>query len=291
MNDMGNEGALTIGAVAARAGVSPHLVRAWERRYDLGIGRRSDTNRRLYTEGDARRLTLIARLRRAGHSLARIANLSEDRLRALDAASVPEDLLAPLRRAIVDYDPSLLRRLLGDRLAKDGARDFLSRVVMPLLVWIDGQWVDHPGGIANEHLATTVLRAVLDDLRADLTSPPGAPRLIVTTPRGQHHELGALIVAIEAALRGWSVVYLGPNLPAAEIGIVARRTQAKALALSIVFPTDDRTLPDELRAIRDELGPEVRVLAGGRGAGAYADDLRGIGARIASDLAALAVPA
>jgi len=291
MNDTAAKGTIGIQALADRTGLTPHVIRAWERRYGLGIGGRSESNRRLYTEEDARRLALLARLRRAGHSLPRIAHLSDEELGRLSTEEGVADRRASLRQAILDYDAIRLRRLLEDRLAKSGARDFVANDVLPLLRWIDGQWSETPGGIASEHLATAAIRSVLDDLRSDLAAPPGAPLLLVTTPRGQHHELGALLVAIEAALRGWQVVYLGPNLPAAEIGIVVRRTGAEALALSIVYPTDDLGLPDELRAIREEVGPHVRVVAGGRGAVAYAEDLKSIGARIGDDLGFLQVPA
>lgn len=290
MNDTATKGTIGIQTLADRTGLTPHVIRAWERRYGLGIGGRSESNRRLYTEEDVRRLGMLARLRRAGHSMPRIAHLSDEELAGLSTEG-EQDRLASLRKAILDFDAPRLRRLLKDRLAKLGAREFVASDVLPLLRWIDEQWTDAPGGIASEHLATATIRSVLDDLRSDLASPPGAPLLLVTTPRGQHHELGALLVAIEAALRGWHVVYLGPNLPAAEIGIVVRRTGAEALALSIVYPIDDLGLPDELRAIREEVGPHVRVVAGGRGAAAYADDLKSIGARIGDDLGSLQVPA
>jgi methanogenic corrinoid protein MtbC1 len=44
-----------------------------------------------------------------------------------------------------------------------------------------------------------------------------APKILVTTPQGQLHELGALIVSAVASTEGWNVTYLGPNLPAEEI--------------------------------------------------------------------------
>lgn len=290
MNTERTKATIGIQALAERTGLNPHVIRAWERRYGLGIGGRTESNRRLYTEEDVRRLAMLVRLKKAGHSLPRIAHLSDEELAGLSTEGTL-DRLASLRQAVLDFDAASLRRLLEDRLAKVGAREFVTGDVLPLLRWIDEQWSDTPGGIASEHLATAAIRSVLDDLRSDLAAPPNAPTLLVTTPRGQHHELGALLVAIEAALQGWQVVYLGPNLPASEIGLVARRTGARALALSIVYPTDDPTLPGELLALREEVGPKARIVVGGRGANAYREVLHEIGARVADDLTALQVTA
>src|SRR3954466_6943757 len=55
-------GALRIGEFARRVGVSPELLRAWERRYGLLQPIRSDGGFRLYTSGDAER---VARMKNA----------------------------------------------------------------------------------------------------------------------------------------------------------------------------------------------------------------------------------
>ena len=107
-----------------------------------------------------------------------------------------------------------------------------------------------------------------------------APRLIVTTPRDQHHEIGALIVAILAAMQSWRVTYLGPYLPVKEIANAVRISGANAIALSLVYPVDDPNLAIEFRTLRDELGPILPILVGGRAAGHYADVLDEIGARV-----------
>jgi methylmalonyl-CoA mutase cobalamin-binding subunit len=92
---------------------------------------------------------------------------------------------------------------------------------------------------------------------------------VVATPRGQLHELGALLVAATAGSEGWRVTYLGPSLPADEIATAAVARQARAVALSIVFPCDDATLADELAELRHRLGEAMPLLCGGRGAEAY----------------------
>jgi methylmalonyl-CoA mutase cobalamin-binding subunit len=87
-----------------------------------------------------------------------------------------------------------------------------------------------------------------------------------------------MLAATSAGGHGWRVIYLGPNLPAEELARAAQIAKADAVALSIVYPTDDPRIASELRTLRSLLPPQVGLVIGGSGASAYAVALRGIGA-------------
>jgi MerR family transcriptional regulator, light-induced transcriptional regulator len=91
----------------------------------------------------------------------------------------------------------------------------------------------------------------------------------------------------EASLQGWATTYLGPNLPAEDIAAAARRLEARAVALSIVYPSTDPRLPGELRRLRGQLAPGVLLLVGGSGAAAHSNLLGEIGAVLVRDIADL----
>ena len=93
--------------------------------------------------------------------------------------------------------------------------------------------------------------------------------MVVTTPAGQRHEIGALAVAITGSHCGWNITYLGPDLPAEEIASSAIRTQASLVSLSLVYPADDPLLPDELRRLKHLLPRQIPVVTGGSAAAAY----------------------
>ena len=56
-------------------GLSPHLIRIWEKRYSAVAPERTDTNRRLYSDAEIERLNLLRLATRAGHSIGNIAKL------------------------------------------------------------------------------------------------------------------------------------------------------------------------------------------------------------------------
>jgi methanogenic corrinoid protein MtbC1 len=130
--------------------------------------------------------------------------------------------------------------------------------------------------IVEEHVMTVVLRTSIASYLRDAHADGAA--LVVTTPAGQVHELGALLAALSASAVGWRVEYLGPNLPANEIVLAVERTRARAVALSLVFPAADPRVRDQLRALRRELAAEVPIFVGGRAASSYDDVLAEIGA-------------
>jgi methylmalonyl-CoA mutase cobalamin-binding subunit len=58
-------------------------------------------------------------------------------------------------------------------------------------------------------------------------------------------------------------------VPAAEVAAAAAQLQPRAVALSIVYPTDDPHVLEELRRLREFLPDEVAILIGGAAAPSY----------------------
>src|SRR5512142_441607 len=94
-------GELRIGEFARRVGVSAELLRAWERRYGLLRPVRSAGGFRLYTSGDADRV-----------SAAEAANVALAGERPADG--LLEDAAARLFRAIRDYDEPAAHAVLDE---------------------------------------------------------------------------------------------------------------------------------------------------------------------------------
>jgi methanogenic corrinoid protein MtbC1 len=165
-----------------------------------------------------------------------------------------------------------------------GAQGSLQRVIAPLAQTIGELWRD--GGItsAHEHFASAVIRIFLGHAAKPFAGTESAPVLVVATPAGQIHELGALLVGAAAANLGWHVTYLGASLPAAEIAGAVRQNRARAVALSLVYPEDDPRLEGELTRLHESVPADVMILVGGRAAPAYRDVLEKIGATEVKDL-------
>lgn len=87
-----SEQAYTIGIVARRTKVHPETLRIWERRYALVVPQRNDTGRRVYSEADIAKLSLVKQLTELGHPVGGLASLSVDLLRERLVAAQPATL-------------------------------------------------------------------------------------------------------------------------------------------------------------------------------------------------------
>jgi methanogenic corrinoid protein MtbC1 len=208
-------------------------------------------------------------------------------------SSKPEDLInhdwgSELSERALNAVRAMDAKALDDAFAEAvvdlGTQGLLTQVAAPLAQQVGQLWLEGAMNSAHEHFLSAALRTFLGRHTQQFSVPPSAPVVLVTTPAGQIHELGAVIVSAAAANLGWKVIYLGTNLPAADIAGLAKRKKARAVALSIVYPTDDPELPKELHQLREYLPGDVEIIVGGRGASSYATALVEIRARIANKL-------
>jgi MerR family transcriptional regulator, light-induced transcriptional regulator len=73
---MANNYKYPIKVVSQMTGLSVHVIRAWEKRYNVVEPDRTETNRRLYSEEDIEKLKLLNDALHLGHHIGGIANLS-----------------------------------------------------------------------------------------------------------------------------------------------------------------------------------------------------------------------
>jgi len=283
--------------IASRTGLSAHVLRAWERRYGVVTPTRSEGGQRLYSDADLERLSLLRALTAGGSPISQLARLPLGELRRLTKTgpaavsvagrAVADDWRIGALRAIEAMDAAGLRRGLERAAVSLGVPRLLDDVVTPILMEIGNRWQAGRMTIAQEHLAMAVARQVLAWVRETAETAGTAPVVVVATPPGQLHEGGALLAAATAASEGWRVAYLGTDLPASEIAETARRTAARAAALSIVHPNDDPAVGVHIRALRRALPRETALLVGGAAAAAYADSVAAAKGQLMKDLAGL----
>ncbi len=178
-----------------------------------------------------------------------------------DVAGAMEAAMA----SIVALDAPALDAQLRRAIAHEGVPWFVEVLVPALMRAVGDRWVAGRLTIAHEHLASaSVIAIIMETVRA-LPPRPAAPRVVVATPSGDQHAMGAALAAAAASLQGWSIVYLGADVPHADIGAAAAVTDARAVALSITYVEDRARILAEVRALRGSLNETVPLLIGGAG--------------------------
>jgi len=289
--------------VAHRTGLTPHVLRAWERRYGVVTPVRSEGGQRLYSQLDVERLALLRRLTERGHAIGRIASLPLDALIRLDeempqapprssptvqpAGETAREFAAAALTAVGRLDAPGLQAVLERAAVTLGVPEFLDGVVATTLEDIGRGWSEQSVSVAQEHLATTVFRRVLGWLLGVYEVAGSAPRMVVATSPGQVHELGALLVAVSAAAEGWGVVYLGADLPVADLVTAARQTGARVVGLSLVYLPEGEEILPTLKALRAGLPRQVSLLLGGAAASSVRREAEAAGLTVVESLAEL----
>lgn len=265
-----------IRAVAKMTGVSIDTLRAWERRYAAVTPKRDDRGR-VYTDADVRRVRLLHDAVERGHSIGRIAHLSDADLARVSAmpasiASIGDRPAAAHTppaveiRAIVEsltrFDAVSVETELARAAALLRAPELLESVLVPLMTDIGQRYYDGLSGIAHEHMLSACVRNVLGSLLRVHAKRGFAHTLVFGTLSGEAHEFGTLGAAVLAASGGIGTIYLGPDIPADDILKVTRSVRVDAVVLGVTIGS--RKARDEVKSLVLELDPAVELWLGGR---------------------------
>src|ERR671910_69245 len=261
---MDSDGVLRIGELSKRSGVSPELLRAWERRYGLLRPVRSAGGLRLYTPADVERVRVMRQHLADGLAAAEAAALA---LRAGvgDAATPmavrPEAVRDDLADALDRYDEPRAQAILDRLLAVATVDTLLSEVVLPYLRELGERWLSGEASVAQEHFASSVVRGRLLGLARGWGQGHGPTAVLACLP-GEQHDLGLIAFGITLYRRGWRIIYLGPDTP---IATIRQATDSLAPDLVVLAGTVPEPFAAHAEAIAD-LAHQTTVALGGAGA-------------------------
>ncbi|MBV9213692.1 MAG: MerR family transcriptional regulator [Actinobacteria bacterium] len=258
---MNSSGPLRIGELARRAGVSPELLRAWERRYELVRPERSPGGLRLYSAGDLQRVQAMRRHLASGMAAAEAADLAKREPRSGTPTGLdPAALQAQIPEAAAALDEPGLQGVLDTAIGALTVDTLLDAVVLPALREIGLGWQRGEMTVAQEHFATSVIRGRLLALARDWGRGLGPVAVLACMPR-ERHDLGLLAFGLALHSRGWRIVYLGSDTPLDSVDQLCGRLTPQLIALSSVDPELVESAAPRIR----KLARGQRVVAGGTG--------------------------
>ncbi|MBW2443465.1 MAG: MerR family transcriptional regulator [Deltaproteobacteria bacterium] len=273
--------------VAQQTGLSTHVIRVWEKRYKAVVPQRTESNRRMYCERDVQRLKMLKTAVKVGHSISQIAGLSAEELMQLvnlDGPDAPE--VSPAREpgsldsayfygrslsAVLNFDAQGLESVLDRAAVHLSKMELIKAVIGPLCRKIGELWEQGKLKVINEHMTSSIIHSFLWNMLRSAEVSETSPKIIIATPAGHQHELGALSIAIVACESDWQSLYFGPGLPAEEIAAAVAYADARAVALSITYYENSHQLNLEIKKLRRYLGDEITIFIGGQGAMSLVD--------------------
>ena len=256
------ESRLRIGELSKRSGVSPELLRAWERRYGLFQPIRTAGGLRLYSIDDLERVRLMQQNLAAGLAAAEAAaqvTRETDGPERVAVAFPADAARAELAAAIHRFDETEAQAVIDRALATMTTDAVLVDVLLPYLHDLGEQWRRGETSVGEEHFAANLIRGRMLGLARGWGRGLGPAALLACLP-GEHHELGLIAFGLALRARGWRVAYLGGDTPLDEIER-AGLNEPDLIVLSTVSAKRLRPLETRIRA----LAKHHRIALGGAG--------------------------
>jgi DNA-binding transcriptional MerR regulator/methylmalonyl-CoA mutase cobalamin-binding subunit len=266
--------ALTIGAVSRATGLSPDILRVWQKRYGFPVPRRKPSGHRLYAPADVRRLRRIAEAISRGHRPAQVVPLAETRLETLLAEEDLGDLadqtrrnpLAGMLELVVKHRRGELTAALLAEAATMGPLEFLETRIGPLTSEVGEAWARGEIGIHQEHFYSECAEDVLRTIRLPYERSATGPTVILATLSGEQHGLGLQMVALVTAVAGLRPHVLGTDTPVSEIADAWVMRNAEAIGISVSLSSGGVAARRYLAELRDTIPFTVPIFVGGKGA-------------------------
>lgn len=281
-----------------RTGVNASTLRAWENRHGLLKPVRTESGHRLYCRNDVQRVRRVQELLLQDVSLNEIASLLDD-----PAASVAEaapaviesslatalspawqGYLAETLSALESFSTERLDNLYNESCAVYPIDVVTERLMIPVLEQLGLRWDKRPSGIAEEHFFSAWLRNKLGARLHHAAGMAHGRLLILACLPGEHHEISLLLAALGVLQQGYRVIYLGADMPLAQLLPVCRQTHAVGIVLAgRGFPEASQMQANlrEIAGLVEAAG--MPVFVGGRFAVLAQHELEQIGAQPLGD--------
>jgi MerR family transcriptional regulator, light-induced transcriptional regulator len=254
---------LRIGELSRRVGLSPELLRAWEQRYGLLRPARSAGGLRLYSQADEQRLRAMQAELDRGLSAAEAARV----VLARPLEPAPDPTRPPLdgearafAQALNGMDLPRAHAALDRLLSTFLLETVIAQVLLPYLRELGERWGRGQATIAQEHLASNLVRGRLLALARGWERGDGRAVLLACAP-GELHDLPLIMFGLAMRNRGWRVAFLGGDTPVASLVEACERLDPALVVVSCTVRSHLRSAARGLsRIARDRA---VAVAGGG----------------------------
>lgn len=265
-----------IGELSSRVGVSPELLRAWERRYGLLQPTRSEGGFRLYSPLDEARvrrmqLELSRGLSAAEAAVAAMASIEEQASLASGVAPAIDPLKSDLAQALDLFDDGRAQACLDRLFGGFSIEAALREVILPYLHELGVRWANGEATVAQEHFASHLIRGRLLGLARGWDQGRG-PRAVLACPPGELHDLGLICFGLALFRQGWRMTFLGSDTPVETIQGAARSLPADII---VVSASDGVRFSSSAEALRELAGAAPLGLAGAGASPRLARDIGG----------------
>jgi DNA-binding transcriptional MerR regulator len=271
------------------SGIKAHTIRIWEKRYSILEPDRTDSNNRMYSESELKKILNVAFLNRNGLKISKIAALDEDQLtgRVMEVSSRnddPDQEFQPgkLLMSALKFSEEQFIEALVPFIRRFGIEEAYINYLHPLLTKAGILWQTGSLSRAQEQFIRNTIKQIIiledNNLKTVTEISPEVVAMVNTSDNFPDNNF--LFYKYILRKRGYNVIFTGGILPASEINEIYRikpfkylivnsgafdfarkkidyfNSAGKALSLKKIIFTDypgvaDKRAPDRILISRD----------------------------------------
>ncbi|MCU0357730.1 MAG: MerR family transcriptional regulator [Cyclobacteriaceae bacterium] len=263
-----NMGQYSIKELEKLSGIKAHTIRIWEKRHHIVEPQRTDTNIRLYSDDDLKRIINVSLLNNFGIKISRIADMSQDEmnqkiLELSEQKSEASIFIDQLIVAMVDLDEEKYEKTLSNLILRFGFERTITEIVYPFMEKIGVLWQTENVTPAQEHFISHLIRqkiiVAIDGLPSNIHADK---RVLLYLPENEWHELGLLFFHYITKKSGFRTYYLGQSVPFADVKSVVETHNPDIIITSLISSPFGTRVQDYLNKLAENF-PDKKVFVSG----------------------------
>ncbi|MCJ7733509.1 MAG: MerR family transcriptional regulator [Anaerolineales bacterium] len=224
--------------ILQETGIKADTLRAWEKRYQLPVPSRTKGGHRLFSEYDLETVRWLIKRQQEGMRISQAvaywqellaSNIdplqSPSSMEGLSEYSLPlnsggqslENLQASWLAQTLAFNEPNADQILSQAFAQFRLQTVCLDLILPGLAKIGEGWFEGSITVHQEHFTSELVSRKLQALISTAPQATHAQRLLIGCPAGEFHTIPGLILSLLLRFRGWDVIYLGANIPTAEL--------------------------------------------------------------------------
>tara|TARA_B110000014_G_C20056628_1_gene549985 strand:- start:128 stop:1006 length:879 start_codon:yes stop_codon:yes gene_type:complete len=220
------------------SGIKSHTIRIWEKRYNLLLPDRTDTNIRTYDDKQLRKILNVSLLVDKGLKISKIAKMDMNEIadKVSFMTMTDDDYKSQINRLIIDsleFNESGFKEIVNDLIKKIGFSNTFKNVLLPLLNKLGVLWTTGEIYPANEHfLSSLVTRKISSSIDQIEINSLNKSTVLLFTPPWENHNFALLYAEFLFRQAGHKTVNIGLSISIESIEMCIKKINP-----SIIFTT------------------------------------------------------
>ena len=213
------------------SGIKAHTIRIWEKRYSILEPDRTDSNIRMYSESELKKILNVAFLNRNGLKISKIAALDEDQLtgKVMDVSSRnddPDQDFQPgkLLMSALKFNEEQFIDALMPFIRRYGIEEAYVSYLHPLLTKAGILWQTGSLSRAQEQFIRNIIKQIIifedNNLKSSNEKSPNVVAMVNTSDNLSDNNF--LFYKYILKKRGFNVIFTGGVLPPSEVNEIFR---------------------------------------------------------------------